>query len=254
VGPRPEERPSNLKEHDKCVDTREWVQVNITHIIRDSESLNIAAQMLAAALNSVNMSSKRKRERTHQTSHPWTSQPEKPARSYPAARSANNGHLGMVLQNVGNRPSPVILRQKHPSSSPPDSGSSADDSGFDRSSSDLIVNDPDVDKATQSNDDRTSSRKRHGYKHDGGYSSRLPRSSRSSKIKLLSLLDYDLGGNLKADGSLKLGVYIRESLAYLRDGKPLGRHKKVPKEEEWNLLKFCDESFDYCFWVALDYP
>ena len=94
------------------------MQVDTTHLVQDSESLNIAAQMLAVvALNSlnqwnkkaINMSSERKGEKTHlcdRFSHPHaSSQPEAHAKSHPAARSANSNYLAAVLQVVGSRPS-----------------------------------------------------------------------------------------------------------------------------------------------------
>jgi hypothetical protein len=136
-------RPSS-NENENCVDrdTQKWVQMDVTHLVRDSESLNIAAQMLAAALNSLNqwnkkatdknMCRERKREKTHQSSHPRTSQPAKAAKTLPAARSANSTgdyyfQVGVVLWDVGRRhASQFVLRQKHPSSSPPDSRFSAD--------------------------------------------------------------------------------------------------------------------------------
>jgi hypothetical protein len=106
------EGPYNPKRQGVC--TPEWRQVNITYIIHDSESLNIlvAAQTLAAALNSINRNKKlpdryydmstgseRKQERTHpgQFSHyQWrsraTSQLARPARSQPAYEIADSNN------------------------------------------------------------------------------------------------------------------------------------------------------------------
>jgi hypothetical protein len=268
-------RPSNLKELDKCVDTQKWV--NITHVILDLECLNMAAWMLAACLNSLiqwnnrleatgdslkYMSSKRKRERTHQsvqTSHPCASQPARTVTSLPAAQSANSTgnylQVGVVLWDVGrHHPSKLVPRRKHPSYYPPDSGSSADDSKSDDSLHDSILNDHESDEAPQFSDDQTPSRKRHGKKHGRnkgrhqGFTSWLP------KMKSILPLDYDPGGTLMADGSLRPGSYVRESATTsdLRDENVHRRLTKVSRNEKelgWNLLEFYDESLEYCFSV-----
>ena len=107
-------RPSNLKE----LYSRKRVSVNITHLILNSEGLNIAAQM-AAGLNldsliqwnrrledtDKNMSSERNRERTYQSSKPRIGQTAKPVKSCLAAQMAINNYFDMMammmLENVG---------------------------------------------------------------------------------------------------------------------------------------------------------
>ena len=177
---------SKLKRHG--INTRKG-QANITHIVnRDSESLNIrlAAQMLAAALNSLviqwnekankSMSSERnlEGEKTHLCDrfyHLHTStQLEEPAKSSPAARSANNNYFGVVLQFVGCRPSRFTPLQKHPSStsnprSSMDIGESND--GSESSLSDSIVNDYEFNEPTnlKSGDCCQWPRRCHGNSH-----------------------------------------------------------------------------------------
>ena len=166
------------------VDTWKWVQMNIAHLVRDSESLNIAAQTLVAALNSLviqwnekankSMSSERKLEgeKTHlcdRFSHLHTStQLEEPAKSSPAARSANNNYFGVVLQFVGCRPGRFTPLQKHPSStsnprSSVDIGESND--GSESSLSNSIVNDYEFDEPTKSGDCCQWPRRCHGNSH-----------------------------------------------------------------------------------------
>jgi hypothetical protein len=103
------QRLSNPKE--MSVDTRECVQVNITHLIRedrDQESLNVVAQMLATALNSLNQWNEKftdktmnsdleirgEREKTRQSLHAHTIQSTDPVGSCPEARMVNANYLG----------------------------------------------------------------------------------------------------------------------------------------------------------------
>ena len=167
-----EKRPSNLKEIEKCVDTRKWVQVNIAHLPQDLESLNIAAQMLATTLNSLvvqqpgnknlkatnkDKSSERKREKTHlcdRFSHPHaSSQPAEPAIAYPAVQGANSSYVGMVLealQDVDRHQ--ITLRRRHPSSSLPVVVPDPQSSESDNDLSNPILGDPEFDEVVQSRD------------------------------------------------------------------------------------------------------
>ena len=60
------------------------------------------------------MHSKKKRVKTHPSSHPHASQPAEHAKPLPAARMADASYPGVVIQDAGHCPS-----QKHPSSSSP---------------------------------------------------------------------------------------------------------------------------------------
>ena len=252
------EGPSRPK--GKGIDPREWGQVNISQ-----ESLDVEAQ--AAALESYaqqsekfikkKKSSRDKNKRRNPSSRRREYR-ERPAESRPAAQIAKNSYLGMALQNVDRR------RQKGhqdedplPSSPDPSKTSDSADSSEDNSGTS-------GDESSQPSNSQRS-RKRRNNRH-GRNKKRRRSSSRSSgssrpTIKPIPPLEYDGKSDARS-----YHRFVRESEAYLRDGKVRGRRKvfllsyyltdkaydfytqKVANDEEnWPLRKFYDELFNYCF-------
>ena len=244
-----EEGPAEPK--GKTIDPREWGMVNISQ-----DSLDIAAQ--TAALDSIanQRDDKAPRTRTARNKEKIRSRnrsgrkEQLPAESRPVAQIAEDSYLGNALRNVGHNRARSPKGNDSPSS--PSSGSSDGD-------------------GTDSSDDengpsRSSSRHRHRRRHRHGRSHRRRhRSSSSSRsrttIKPIAPKNYDG----KADARL-YHRFVRESEAYLRDGKVERRRrifllsyyltgkaydfytqKVSSNEENWTLRQFYDELFNYCF-------
>ena len=253
------EGPSRSK--GKGRDLRNWGNVPL-----EPEELDLEVQ--AAALESFSRrkdqletnnngyrsaKSHKKHRAHHSNRHEHRAQP---AESRPAAQIAKNSYLGMALQNVGRR---RRASRRDGSPSPSDS-SSSDDSDFTTSSSEsessLDTREP--------NEGPSRSHARRGNRH-GRNKKRRRSSSGSSKpsssLKPIPPLEYD--GKPDARSYHR---FVRESEAYLRDGRVRGRRKvfllsyylsgraydfytqKVAIDEEsWSLPEFYAELFNYCF-------
>ena len=166
------------------------------------------------------------------------------------AQLAQNSYLGVTLRNVG-RHSPDRRPSRHNESSSPSSEPSSSSSEDDGCSSRL------------SYDERSPYRRRRDNRH-GRNRRRRHRSSRSSSrmvIKPIAPKNYNGEADARA-----YHRFVRESEAYLRDGKVKGRRRifllsyhltakaydfytqKVANQERlWTLGQFYDELFNYCF-------
>jgi hypothetical protein len=263
------EGPSRPK--GKAIDPLNWGNINLSR-----ESLDIEAQ--AAALNSFNVqkatTSKHHEKRTsHRKERSRSPSREKirqgrrsgktakkpghrhhPAEVQPAAQIAPKSYLGTALRNVGSS-----SRFKHsptPSSSSSEfSSSSSDDSSQPSSSAGW----------SDGSDESQRPRKRRRDNQHGRNKRRRRVSSSSSasgsNIKPIPPKEYNGAADVRA-----YHRFVRESEAYLRDGKVRGRRKvfllsyhlsgkaydfytqKVAiNEEQWTLTQFYRELFNYCF-------
>jgi RNase H-like domain found in reverse transcriptase/Reverse transcriptase (RNA-dependent DNA polymerase)/Integrase zinc binding domain/Retroviral aspartyl protease/Zinc knuckle len=233
----------------KGIDPREWGNVNIS-----LESLDIEAQ--AAAYRSIlqeRQTSKRQNadtsKRTHQAGRRNHRSPSArlPAASRPVAQLAQGSYLGMALRNIGRSvPEKETFRYGKSSPPPPEPGS------------------PDDEPSGSEGGSRSwKTRKRRDNRH--GRNGRRRRSSSSSSsnrvIKPIAPKEYNGGADARS-----YHRFVRESEAYLRDGKVKGQRQifllsyyltdkaydfytqKVANDEEnWTLSEFYSELFNYCF-------
>jgi RNase H-like domain found in reverse transcriptase/Integrase zinc binding domain/Reverse transcriptase (RNA-dependent DNA polymerase)/Retroviral aspartyl protease/Zinc knuckle len=250
-----EEGPSRDK--GKGIDPKEWGNVNISR-----ESLDLEAQ--AAALDSIaQRNANRQQERDEPRKKTKRSYRQKsrmeplPAESRPIAQIAKDSYLGTALRNVGKAHGRRSNRRDgDPSSSDPDSA----DSGTDYSYSN---EERDPDEGPSSRPPERKHRRqdnRHGRSRP-----RRHRSSSSSEhrslIKPIAPKEYNGQPDARA-----YHRFVRESEAYLRDGKVEGprqvfllsyyltgkaydfyTQKVASNEEEWGLRQFYGELFNYCF-------
>ena len=250
--PTPSREEGTSRKKGKGIDPREWGNVNISR-----ESLDIEAQ----ALDSITQQhqtdkAKEKHVPGHGGRREGRSNPL-PAESRPVAQIAQDSYLGTALHNVershsqskrggGGRP---------PSSEP----SSSDDDDYSTSSYDS--------QGTDYSHERRH-RRRRDNRH-GRHKSKRRRSQSRSKsktlIKPIAPKEYDGQADARA-----YHRFVRESDAYLRDGKVRGSRRVFllsyyltgkaydfytqrvsSNEEEWTLRQFYDELFNFCF--PIDY-
>jgi hypothetical protein len=229
------EGPSRPK--GKGVDPLEWGNVNISR-----DSLDIDAQ--AAALDSYKKQSKntdyskkrkhrstekpqssnKKNDRRHERKHVSKKdygRSAKPAESQPAAQIAPKSYLGAALKHIGRS-----KKENHYSDSPSHSesspSSSSESSSTSESSDDDSPSGSSEDDSDDSERDHHSGKRRRDNHHGRNKRRRHSSSSGSrSKIKPIPPKEYD--------GSVDVRAYhrfVRESDAYLRDGK-VGTRRKV---------------------------
>jgi Retrotransposon gag protein len=233
----------------KGIDPREWGNINISR-----ESLDIEAQ--AAAYRSI--------LQERQASRPPDAQPARgayqeerrshrsssarlPAASRPVAQLPPDSYLGKTLRNVG--------RSQPEKRSPPKGDGSPTPS------------DPGSDEAPSDSEDgsysKGNARRRRDNRHGRNGRRRRASSGSSSKmvIKPIAPKAYDGSADSRA-----YHRFVRESEAYLRDGKVRGprqisllshyltnkaydfyMQKVANDEENWALSQFYDELFNYCF-------
>jgi hypothetical protein len=210
-----EEGPSRPK--GKGVDPRNWGEVNVSQ-----ESLDLEAQ--AAALKSLEESKRgptksKKAEKPHKATRDQEHRPHPPrlpAESRPVAQLAQDSYLGRALQDVGRM---STSNRKEGSQRggyyyPSDSEPSDDD-----------------DPRTESSEDERSSpeeehRRRRNNRH--GRSKRRKRRSSSSESTSLSRMVIKPIAPKPYDGGADSRTYhrfVRESEAYLRDGRVKGRRR-----------------------------
>jgi Zinc knuckle len=226
------EGPSQPK--GKGIDPREWGNVNISQESLDVEAQDAAWKSLAQ--------NKRLNSRDNRSSSIRL-----PAESRPVAQLAKGSYLGMTLCNVG-RPSPERRhRPRGGSPSPSDPGSPrGGQSGSENRSP---------------SGERTRRRRDNRHGRNGHRRRRSSSSSSNLVIKPIPPKEYN--------GSVDTRAYhrfVRESEAYLRDGKVRGECKifllshyltdkaydfytqKVANNEAyWTLSQFYYELFNYCF-------
>ena len=221
----------------KGIDPKEWGNLNI-----NQDSLDIEAQ--AAALESIMHQKKREEKISRRIPHP-----QLPVEFCPAAQIAANSYLGNALKNIGHTSNRTHLREDESPSSDLSSGSE-DDTSSDESSG----------LGAQSTAN-------HRWKHNW-HRRNLRRRKKSSSstgsgtlIKPIAPKEYD--GQADACSYHR---FIRESEAYLWDGKVKGRRqifllsyyltgkaydfytqKVASNEGYWTLRQFYDELFNYCF-------
>lgn len=224
----------------KGIDPREWGNLNVSQ-----ESLDIEAQAAAwRSLTQGNKASQKKNDKTgkgthhsHRTNYRSPSA-RLPAASRPVAQLAQDSYLGLTLRNVGrsNQEGPVPGEEgDSPSSSEPSSSEERSDS------------------ESSSSDNENP--------HHGRSKRRKRKSSRKSIIKPIAPTEYDGCADPRA-----YHRFVRESEAYLRDGRVKGSRKifllsyyltgkaydfytqKVANDEgNWTLPQFYDELFNYSF-------
>ena len=175
-----------------------------------------------------------------------------PAESRPVAQLAKDSYLGKTLRNVGK----PIRKYQSPyqedrSPSPSDPGTS----GEERSDSE------------DSESSREMSRRRRHNRHGRNKPRRRRSSSTSSKSRIKPIAPIKYNGIADARAYHR---FVRESEAYLRDGKVRGQRrifllshyltdkaydfytqKVANNEADWTLSQFYDELFNFCF--PIDY-
>jgi hypothetical protein len=250
---------------------RKGVDLNISQ-----ESLDVEAQ---AAFKSIAQGDKarerrstKKSTRTHRASSKARRPSRLPAESRPVAQIAQGSYLGMALRHAG-RSSKTTGKRGHRKSkespdSPPSSDPDSDYTDSDQSSSDQDDRDESQSEASSSDRSRYSRRRdnRHGRnRRRRRVSSRS--SSRSSRFVINPIPPKEYDGSVDARAYHR---FVRESDAYLRDGRVKGRRKifllsyyltdkaydfytqKVANDEvNWTLRQFYAELFNYCF--PIDY-
>ena len=241
---------SNAK--GKTIDPREWGDVNISR-----ESLDIEAQTAALRSFAQHKDNPTRRVPSGRPSHGRSQSPRLPAESRPVAQVAKNSYLGMALHNVGRESRKHKPRGRN---SPSPSGSDSSDGSY-PSSGDEEGLGPDEGSTSAPPSDRP--RRRRDNRH-GRHKERRRRSSSSrasTVIKPIPPKEYDGCADARA-----YHRFVRESEAYLRDGRVRGRRqvfqlsyyltgkaydfytqKVASNEEEWTLREFYNELFNYCF-------
>ena len=199
------EGPSEPK--GKGIDPREWGNVNIRQ-----DSLDIGAQ--AAALDSIaQQQDRRQRRKTTKKKGNKTdlrsSIPKLPVESRPVAQIATDSYLGTALRNVGHT-------RHHPSSGGGDSPSPSEPTSDEE--------DETSSEEGNSSGTRLSSNPRRHWHNRNRWNWKWRRSSSSTTsrvlIKPIAPKDYD--GQADACSYYR---FVRESEAYLWDGKVKGRRQ-----------------------------
>jgi hypothetical protein len=240
------------KRKGKIIDPREWGNVNI------SESVDVEAQ--AAAFRSLakrradgptekktDKSTTRARRTKNRGDSPQGTR--LPHESRPVAQLAKGSYIGMALRDVGRSTNNKRPRRSG-DNSPPSSEPGSTDSG----------------SSGSEKDDSYSERPRRRRDNRHGRNRRRRSSSSSSgnskiRIKPIAPKEYNGGADARA-----YHHFVRESEAYLRDGKVKGRRrifllsyyltdkaydfytqKVANNEPDWTLSAFYDELFNYCF-------
>ena len=231
----------------KGIDPREWGNVNISRESLDVDAQDAAWKSLAHGSNPEPLKEAIAAKGAHQRDRRSQSV-RLPATSRPVAQLAQDSYLGVTLRNVGRTdPEKPHRPRKNRSPSPSDPSSpSGEDSSSDSEAS-----------------SRERSHKRRNNKH-GRNRRRRRRSSDSSPkmvIKPIAPREYDGSPSARA-----YHRFVRESEAYLRDGKVRGSRRifllshylskkaydfytqRVANHEaDWSLSQFYDELFNYCF-------
>ena len=179
----------------------------------------------------------------------------RPEESRPVTQIAPKSYLGAALRSVAQPRKP-----RQPSAPPSDPGSSSPSS---RSSDDESPSDSSSDETSESEQDRRRGKRRRDNRHGQNRRRRQRSSSSSSRttIKPIPPKTYDGSANVQA-----YHRFIRESDAYLRDGKVRDERKVfllsyyltgkaydfyiqrvAITEEQWNIPQFYEGLFNFCF-------
>ena len=253
--PTPSQGEGPSKRKGKGIDPREWGNVNISR-----ESLDVNAQAVAlesiAQQNELNKTGYKNAPKKKGRAAPVHGLP---AESRPVAQIATDSYLGTALQRVkksskysGSKGDNDPLTSEDDSSggsSPSDGGD-----GSDGSSS----------RSSYSGHHRRRRDNRHG-RNRRRRSRSLSSSRRRTLIKPIAPKEYNGQADPRA-----YHRFVRESEAYLRDGRVRGRRqvfllsyylsgraydfytqKVSSNEEEWTLHQFYSELFNFCF--PIDY-
>ena len=235
------------KPKGKGIDPREWGNVNISQ-----ESLDVEAQ--AAAWRSLQKKNKQQvvgeRKSTHRLLAADNRSPsaQLPDASRPVAQLARDSYLGRTLRNVG-RLSPEQSMQHDGDWTPSSSEPSSSDSG-----------DYDSDNSSSS---EARNKRRRDNRHGRNGRRKRRHSSSSNKMVIKPIAPKEYNGSADARTYHR---FVRESDAYLRDGKVKGRRrifllshyltdkaydfytqKVANNEAQWSLSQFYNELFNYCF-------
>jgi hypothetical protein len=246
----------------KGIDPREWGNANISQ-----DSLDIGAQ--AAALESIAQHKHKKRvrkgrrERHHHATYSRERRSHSirlPAESRPVTQIAADSYLGAAFRKIG-RPAKQL---RYPGGgSPSSSGSETSDDSYTTSVTDSGSETQESDGGSLFPSEKYLSHDRRRRKRRGHHRRRRRDLSSSPEptIKPIAPKDYDGKPDARS-----FHRFVRESEAYLRDGKVRGRRQifllsyhltnkaydfytqKVSlNEEQWTLPQFYAELFNYCF-------
>ena len=243
-----QEGPSRPK--GKGIDPREWGNVNISRESLDIEAQDAAWKSLTQKKPANQTYTARKDNVTHSRDQ-RSSSVRLPAESRPVAQLAQDSYLGKTLRNISR-----AHFNENPSSRRDRSPSPSDSSPSDEEPSDI------------GDSDYSSERNRRQRDNRHGRNRRRRKSSSSSPrmvIKPIAPKEYNGSANARS-----YHRFVRESEAYLRDGKVKGRRrifllshyltdkaydfytqKVANNEADWTLSHFYDELFNFCF--PIDY-
>ena len=235
------------KPKGKGIDPLEWGNVNISR-----ESLDIDAQ--AAAWKSITRNKGRNRQGdvrkagTHRVQQGNIRSPSEqlPAASRPVAQLPKDSYLGLTLRNIGRSHSARRV--------PPDGGETP-------SSSEPSSSEEYSESDSSYSEERPRRRRDNMHGRNGRRRRKSSGSSSKLVIKPIAPKEYSGGADARA-----YHRFVRESEAYLRDGKVKGRRRifllshyltnkaydfytqKVANDEaNWTLTQFYEELFNYCF-------
>jgi hypothetical protein len=257
-----EEGPSRPK--GKGFDPRNWGNINVSQ-----ESLDLEAQ--AAAFKSFdkgNLNRTREREPDKRTEKPRRAEHRErlshsrrlPAESRPVAQIAQDSYIGRALRDV-ERSSSAIRRKNRrgegaspPSSDPEPSGGDEPRQGPSDSEGERSFSEDESRRRRTNQHGRNKRRRRHS-------SSSQSSSSYKPVIKPIAPKAYDGSADARS-----YHRFVRESEAYLKDGKVKGRRrifllsyyltdkaydfytqKVANHERDWTLTRLFAELFNYCF-------
>ena len=250
--PSPSQGEGPSKRKGKGIDPREWGNVNISR-----ESLDVEAQ--AVALESITQQNElekaghkhapRKKGRSV-TTHGL------PAESRPVAQIATDSYLGAALRRVRKASKPTESEIDDDPPNPDDGDVSPSDGGDDSDGSSS--------ESSYSGHHKKRRDNRHG-RNKRRRSQSSSKSRRRTLIKPIAPKEYNGQADPRA-----YHRFVRESEAYLRDGRVRGRRqvfllsyyltgraydfytqKVSSNEEEWTLHQFYSELFNFCF--PIDY-
>jgi hypothetical protein len=170
-----------------------------------------------------------------------------PAASHPVAQLAQGSYLGMALQNVGRSSRDRESHRKEKDSPPSSQFSSSDEEP----------------SGSENGSESNRPRRRRDNMHGRNRCHRRASSGSSLRLVIKPIAPKEYNGSADARAYHR---FVRESEAYLRDGKVRGQRKifllsyyltdkaydfytqKVANDEaNWSLSQFYDGLFNYCF-------
>ena len=222
------EGPSKPK--GKAIDPREWGNVDFSRENLDVEAQAAALKTFKAQAKTAKEHSKKSRLRDkrvrsskqdngqrEQRSSKKVKASHRPPEAQPAAQIAPRSYLGNALQTIRRSRGPRTPSEPSSSSS---SSSSSSESSIEPSSSqsgDETSSDDDSDDSYQSGSSRGKRRRDSRHGRNKSRKKRPRSSSRKTTIKPIPPKEYDGAADVRA-----YHRFVRESDAYLRDGKVRG--------------------------------